>query len=209
LVRRLPHLRQGRQEVPRRPAARRRQRRADAPLPHVAHGPGRGLGPPQALPVVHDTARHEHAGRGRRRVRRARALPHDVRPGQAAQRSRDPTLKRAEARPTGLCLPGLSPRPCPAAIPRGVDTPPRSESLRLEVDRTARDPLKPPAIAPATGPRPPPLEADDGPEPLLEFEPLGNVTPLHGTDAHATTRPVFYREPDTLIGVGDERGKPP
>ena len=29
------------------------------------------------------------------------------------------------------------------------------------------------------------------------------------TDAHATTRPVFYREPDTLIGVGDERGKPP
>src|SRR6266581_3623275 len=44
---------------------------------------------------------------------------------------------------------------------------------------------------------------------LLKLEPLGNVTLLHVTDAHATTRPVFYREPDTLIGVGDERGKPP
>jgi S-sulfosulfanyl-L-cysteine sulfohydrolase len=53
------------------------------------------------------------------------------------------------------------------------------------------------------------LDADDGPERLLEFESLGNVTLLHLTDVHATTRPVYYREPDTLIGVGDERGKPP
>jgi sulfur-oxidizing protein SoxB len=44
---------------------------------------------------------------------------------------------------------------------------------------------------------------------LLEFEALGNVTLLHITDPHAHLRPVFYREPDTLIGVGDERGKPP
>ena len=29
------------------------------------------------------------------------------------------------------------------------------------------------------------------------------------TDAHATLNPVYYREPDTLIGVGDEAGKPP
>ena len=41
------------------------------------------------------------------------------------------------------------------------------------------------------------------------MEPLGNVTLLHVTDSHATLRPVFYREPDTLIGVGAERGKPP
>ena len=41
------------------------------------------------------------------------------------------------------------------------------------------------------------------------MEPLGNVTLLHLTDSHATLRPVFFREPDTLIGVGDERGKPP
>ncbi len=32
---------------------------------------------------------------------------------------------------------------------------------------------------------------------------------LHLTDAHATLPPAFYREPDTLLGVGDERGKPP
>jgi sulfur-oxidizing protein SoxB len=79
----------------------------------------------------------------------------------------------------------------------------------LSVDVTRRDLLKLLAIAAASGLDPRRLEADDGPERLLEFEPLGNVTLLHVTDAHATTRPVFYREPDTLIGVGDERGKPP
>ena len=77
------------------------------------------------------------------------------------------------------------------------------------MDVTRRDLLKLLAIAAASGIDPRRLEADDGPERLLEFEPLGNVTLLHLTDAHATTRPVFYREPDTLIGVGDERGKPP
>jgi sulfur-oxidizing protein SoxB len=41
------------------------------------------------------------------------------------------------------------------------------------------------------------------------MEALGTVTLLHITDPHAHLRPVLYREPDTLIGVGDERGKPP
>src|SRR5216110_2871307 len=77
------------------------------------------------------------------------------------------------------------------------------------MDVTRRDLLKLLAIAAASGIDPRRLEADDGPERLLDFEPLGNVTLLHVTDTHATTRPVFYREPDTLIGVGDERGKPP
>src|SRR5439155_978784 len=44
---------------------------------------------------------------------------------------------------------------------------------------------------------------------LLAFEPLGNVTLLHITDAHATLRPMFYREPDSVVGVGSERGRPP
>lgn len=47
------------------------------------------------------------------------------------------------------------------------------------------------------------------PERLLDFQALGNVTLLHMTDSHATLLPVYYREPDTLIGVGPEAGQPP
>jgi sulfur-oxidizing protein SoxB len=47
------------------------------------------------------------------------------------------------------------------------------------------------------------------PRELLEFQALGNVTLLHMTDPHGTLLPVYYREPDTKIGVGDETGKPP
>jgi sulfur-oxidizing protein SoxB len=47
------------------------------------------------------------------------------------------------------------------------------------------------------------------PDRLLDFEALGNVTLLHMTDPHGTLLPVYYREPDTRIGVGDEAGTPP
>ena len=47
------------------------------------------------------------------------------------------------------------------------------------------------------------------PERLLDFPALGNVTLLHMTDPHGTLLPVYYREPDTRIGVGDEAGTPP
>jgi sulfur-oxidizing protein SoxB len=47
------------------------------------------------------------------------------------------------------------------------------------------------------------------PERLLDFQSLGNVTLLHMTDSHATLPPVYYREPDTLLPIGDEAGKPP
>jgi sulfur-oxidizing protein SoxB len=53
------------------------------------------------------------------------------------------------------------------------------------------------------------VTAEAAPQRLFDMEPLGNVTLLHITDPHAHLRPVFYREPDSLIGVGDERGKPP
>jgi sulfur-oxidizing protein SoxB len=53
------------------------------------------------------------------------------------------------------------------------------------------------------------LTADAAPGRMLELEPLGNVTLLHITDPHAHLTPVLYREPDTLIGVRDERGRPP
>ena len=46
-------------------------------------------------------------------------------------------------------------------------------------------------------------------EALTAFETMGNVTLIHVTDIHAQARPVFFREPDTNIGVGARAGKPP
>jgi S-sulfosulfanyl-L-cysteine sulfohydrolase len=47
------------------------------------------------------------------------------------------------------------------------------------------------------------------PERLLAFQALGNVTLLHLTDTHATLLPMYYREPDTLIEVGEWQNTPP
>ncbi|MBM3566940.1 MAG: thiosulfohydrolase SoxB, partial [Alphaproteobacteria bacterium] len=47
------------------------------------------------------------------------------------------------------------------------------------------------------------------PERMMEFQALGNVTLLHMTDSHATLLPVHYREPDTLLPIGNEAGTPP
>lgn len=77
------------------------------------------------------------------------------------------------------------------------------------MDVTRRDLLKLAAVAAGAGLGPRALEAADAPARLLAFEPLGQVTLLHLTDTHATLRPVFFREPDTLLGVGPERGRPP
>jgi len=88
----------------------------------------------------------------------------------------------------------------------------RRQSRRLKsiMEVTRRDLLKLSAVAVSAGLSPRALEAAaDAPARLLEMAPLGNVTLLHITDSHATLLPVFYREPDTLLGVGDERGKPP
>src|SRR5206468_10026193 len=77
------------------------------------------------------------------------------------------------------------------------------------MDVSRRDLLRLLAVAAGARLAPRSLEAADGPARLLAFEPLGNVTLLHITDAHATLRPVFYRERDSVIGVGAERGRPP
>ncbi|HVL57145.1 MAG TPA: thiosulfohydrolase SoxB [Burkholderiaceae bacterium] len=75
---------------------------------------------------------------------------------------------------------------------------------------TRRDLLKLAAIAGALGAVDrSAVWAAMAPERLLDFEPLGNVTLLHMTDSHATLLPVYYREPDTLLGVGAEKGNPP
>lgn len=74
---------------------------------------------------------------------------------------------------------------------------------------TRRDLLKLLAVAGSLGRGARAAAALPAPERLLEFEALGNVTLLHLTDTHATLLPVYYREPDTLIEVGEQKGKPP
>ncbi|MCL5778662.1 thiosulfohydrolase SoxB [Limibaculum sp. FT325] len=48
-----------------------------------------------------------------------------------------------------------------------------------------------------------------GQDQLLAFEPLGNVTLIHITDVHAQLKPVWFREPEINLGVGEAAGKPP
>ena len=75
---------------------------------------------------------------------------------------------------------------------------------------TRRDLLKLLAVAAGAGMSPRRVAAAaDAPARLLDLQPLGNVTLLHITDSHATLLPVHFREPDTLLGVGAERGKAP
>lgn len=44
---------------------------------------------------------------------------------------------------------------------------------------------------------------------LLDFDTLGNVTLIHITDIHAQLKPVYFREPEINVGVGDVSGLPP
>ncbi len=43
-------------------------------------------------------------------------------------------------------------------------------------------------------------------EDLLKFDSFGNVTLIHMTDIHAQMTPVYFREPEVNIGVGDNKG---
>ncbi len=44
---------------------------------------------------------------------------------------------------------------------------------------------------------------------LLKFDTFGNVTLIHVTDIHAQMVPIYFREPEINIGVGEAKGKPP
>ena len=44
---------------------------------------------------------------------------------------------------------------------------------------------------------------------LLEFDTFGNVSLIHVTDIHAQLKPIYFREPEINIGVGDAFGKVP
>ncbi|HHB80677.1 MAG TPA: thiosulfohydrolase SoxB, partial [Aliiroseovarius sp.] len=44
---------------------------------------------------------------------------------------------------------------------------------------------------------------------LLKFDTFGNVSLIHITDIHAQMAPIYFREPEINIGVGDNRGQVP
>ncbi len=44
---------------------------------------------------------------------------------------------------------------------------------------------------------------------LLQFETFGNVSLIHLTDLHAQLKPIWFREPEINIGMGDNRGAVP
>ena len=44
---------------------------------------------------------------------------------------------------------------------------------------------------------------------LLEFKKFGNVSLIHVTDIHAQLKPIYFREPEVNLGVGDAFGKVP
>jgi len=44
---------------------------------------------------------------------------------------------------------------------------------------------------------------------LLRFDDFGNVTLVHVTDVHAHLKPLWFREPEWNIGVGEVNGLPP
>ncbi|MEY3306593.1 MAG: hypothetical protein RLZZ413_631 [Pseudomonadota bacterium] len=44
---------------------------------------------------------------------------------------------------------------------------------------------------------------------LLQFDDFGNVTLIHITDIHAQLKPIWFREPEINLGVGEAKGQPP
>lgn len=44
---------------------------------------------------------------------------------------------------------------------------------------------------------------------LLDFDTFGNVTLVHITDVHAQLKPIWFREPEINLGVGQAKGQPP
>ena len=47
------------------------------------------------------------------------------------------------------------------------------------------------------------------PQGFYDLPTFGNVSLLHYTDCHAQLNPVYFREPNVNIGVGDMQGRPP
>ncbi len=54
-----------------------------------------------------------------------------------------------------------------------------------------------------------PIAASKADTSMYDFEGFGNVRLLHITDTHAQLNPVYYREPQINMGIGDAWGAPP
>ena len=52
-------------------------------------------------------------------------------------------------------------------------------------------------------------QSSNGVDNIYDIPTFGNVSLLHFTDCHAQLMPIYYREPNINIGVGDAFGKPP
>ncbi len=48
-----------------------------------------------------------------------------------------------------------------------------------------------------------------GPANPYELPPFGNVSLLHFTDCHAQLKPIYFREPNINVGLGESQGKAP
>jgi sulfur-oxidizing protein SoxB len=44
---------------------------------------------------------------------------------------------------------------------------------------------------------------------LIRFDDFGNVTLIHVTDIHGQLKPIWFREPEVNLGVGEARGREP
>jgi len=53
------------------------------------------------------------------------------------------------------------------------------------------------------------VASSPGPTEPYEILPYGNVSLMHYTDCHAQLLPIYFREPNINLGIGNMRGQPP
>ena len=82
----------------------------------------------------------------------------------------------------------------PALVSCEAETPPEAQKAAPAAAATAPKP------APSTG---------GAPEGFYDVPMKGSARILHITDVHGQLQPVYFREPNVNLGVGDAFGRPP